>query len=711
VSTTTAVGLRERATARPALWAGILLGALVAASTLVRFLLSLNAPAPWIFVDELIYSELARSAYEGLAIRGTPVSGYGPVYPYLISPAYAVFENLVDAYAAAKALNALVMSLTAVPVYFTARFLMSRTWSLVAAGFALLVPGMAYTSVVMTESAFYPAFALAAYLVLRALVLRGWISQLLVFAAAALCFETRPQGAVIAPAFVIAAIVVVIGEAIRAERGQRWPTLRADLVGFLPTWTVGIAGLIAAAAYPAISGQPLRSLLGAYSIAADPSATYQPRVVLTWVVLHLAETSLWLGVVPVFALLVLVGAACTRAGTRAERGFAAGAVALILATAFIVSAFVVFANVGRIEERNMFYVGVFFTVALCWWLSTSRVSRVPPWAIPLVAAAAAMPLLVPLDRFLNLSAVSDTFGLFLPWAVALRTGDVAFAELSLLVLGVAAATVVAAVRPRSAVVAAGFVAVFLALSGFAVDRRTDRASQAARAGSIALERDWIDAAVGPTASVTALYPGNTEPLRLWQLEFFNRSVGDVLTIGAPLAGNLPETVVNLTPAGGVTTRDGFPLEASFVVADSYSSVVGDRIAADPEHRIELVRVDGPLKVAQNVVGLYADGWMGAEFSYARYACGGGTAVFSFASDPLLHSGPVGVTAFVGDSEGPKVDLQPTDVGVALEVPLVAQDGICGVRLVASSTAVPAEVSGEPDTRALGLRLVGIEYRD
>ena len=157
-------GPREWAAHRPRVAVACALVGLVIVSTIVRWLLSFGMPAPWIFVDELIYSELARSAFEGFAIRGVPVSGYGPVYPYAIAPAYSVFSNLVTAYAAAKAINALIMSCVAVPVYLIARPLMRARWALAAAALALLVPGMAYTGVIMTESAFYPLFALALWL-------------------------------------------------------------------------------------------------------------------------------------------------------------------------------------------------------------------------------------------------------------------------------------------------------------------------------------------------------------------------------------------------------------------------------------------------------------------------------------------------------------------------------------------------------------------
>ena len=47
--------------------------------------------------------------------RRRRAAGFSLVYPLLISPAYALFDALPDAYAAVKTLNALLMSLAAVP--------------------------------------------------------------------------------------------------------------------------------------------------------------------------------------------------------------------------------------------------------------------------------------------------------------------------------------------------------------------------------------------------------------------------------------------------------------------------------------------------------------------------------------------------------------------------------------------------------------------
>ncbi len=50
--------------------------------------------APWIMVDEIVYSELAKNvaAHGQFLVRGVPSHGYGFVYPVLIAPAWRLFS-------------------------------------------------------------------------------------------------------------------------------------------------------------------------------------------------------------------------------------------------------------------------------------------------------------------------------------------------------------------------------------------------------------------------------------------------------------------------------------------------------------------------------------------------------------------------------------------------------------------------------------------
>ncbi len=69
---------------------------IVAVSTVVRFVLARHVVAPWIMVDEIIYSELAKSfaASGHFLVRDQPSAVYGFVYPVLIAPAWRFFASI-----------------------------------------------------------------------------------------------------------------------------------------------------------------------------------------------------------------------------------------------------------------------------------------------------------------------------------------------------------------------------------------------------------------------------------------------------------------------------------------------------------------------------------------------------------------------------------------------------------------------------------------
>ena len=175
-------------------------------------------PSPWILPDEILYSDLARSIADGgpPAVRGVPAFGWGVVYPTLIAPAWALFGDPVSAYHAALVINALVMSLAAIPAYLLARLFVSRRVALVVAAMTVLVPSMAYTGVVMTENAFYPLFLWSVFLIARAVRRPTLASQLAgARAASSSCRATRIQGVVLVGAYARGR------RALRADRAAR----------------------------------------------------------------------------------------------------------------------------------------------------------------------------------------------------------------------------------------------------------------------------------------------------------------------------------------------------------------------------------------------------------------------------------------------------------------------------------------------------------
>jgi hypothetical protein len=702
------MGVMERARARPALAAGIALAAIVVASALLRIFLSRNVPGPWIFVDELIYSELGRSAFTGFEIRGVPVTGYGNVYPFIIAPAYEAFSDLVSAYSAVKVINAVVMSLTAIPAYFIARTLMQRSWSLVAAALTVLVPSMAYTGLVMTENAFYPAFALAMLLVIRALQRPTIFSQIFAFAGAVLCYEVRPQGALVLPAFVVSVLFLVVLDAAFAPAGSRLKELLQGLKRFLPTWIISGVGAAAFIAIQQTRGTGISGLLGAYAITAEYRDRYQAKSIISWFLLHIGELDLWLGVIPFIALLVLIGVALSKTSDRSVRVFACAVVPVMLMMTAIVAAFVVFANVTRIEERNLFYIGFFALIALCWWVSKGLERKQPRWFVIAVAVGAIGPVALPFQQLLTTSAVSDTFGVFIPYAIHSRLQDPVITTFLVAAGTIVMVGVILIFVGRRAFVAVAIVAGFLVITGAAVDRRTDKASTAATA--ISAPQNWVDRAVGSTADVAVIFAGGSDPMRVWQAEFFNRSIGPVFTIGTPLAGGLPDTIVDVGPEGAVIDRANRPVSSGYVLTDSFTGVDGVTVARDAAYGMVLIETKGPLRVVWMTGGIYGDGWSGADVTYTRFACTGGVVSMESSVNASVHPTPVMVTPFVGDVALPPTTVS-SDVG-SVQVParLTPVDGVCQVRFHVDPVVIPSEVIGTSDTRPLGVIVRGFSYQ-
>ena len=249
------------------------LGVLVLASAGIRLALAKPHPAPWIFPDELIYAHLAESfgSTGSFAIRDSPgLQGFGPGYPLLIAPAFAVFDDLAHAYAAAKAINAVVMSLAAIPVYLIARRLVPVWLALVAATLALAIPSFLYTGTILTENAFYPAFAAAAFGMFAALERPTLWRQLGALALIGVAFLIRAQAISLGAAFLTAIALVCLVEAW-AEGRLSVRELERRLDAFRVTWVLSGVGILLVLGLAAARGSSPANALGGYGVLADSS--------------------------------------------------------------------------------------------------------------------------------------------------------------------------------------------------------------------------------------------------------------------------------------------------------------------------------------------------------------------------------------------------------------------------------------------------------
>ena len=131
-------------------------GAIVLLSALARFLVARSFDVPWIAPDEMIYGLVGQSLWETgtLAIRESTVPYYSLPTPALVGLPLTA-GDLASGVAVAQALQALAMSLVAVPGLWASRLAGAR-WALAAAVLAVLPPALWYGGLLMTEALFYP---------------------------------------------------------------------------------------------------------------------------------------------------------------------------------------------------------------------------------------------------------------------------------------------------------------------------------------------------------------------------------------------------------------------------------------------------------------------------------------------------------------------------------------------------------------------------
>jgi glycosyltransferase involved in cell wall biosynthesis len=681
---------RQSRLARVPIW--VWLAALVVVSAVFRYGLSRRVVAPWIMVDELIYSELAKSFAEtgSFLIRDTHHGAYGVVYPLLIAPAYRVFGFVPDAYAAAKTIGSVLMSLTAIPVYFLARRLVPPLLSLIAAALAVAVPSMMYTGTLMTETVFYPIFACVALALVLMLERPTMWRQVLLLGLCVLAFLTRSQAIVLIPAVATAPLLL----AWLDHRGLRMLKDFRVLYGVLAAGVVGVLGIQLA------RGKSPYDVLGSYSVTGH--ADYHVGQVLKWLLYHVAELDLYLGILPFAALLLLT--LIGRSLDRPLRVFLAAALPLTSWLALEVAAFAS-ALSPRVQERNLFYVAPLFLIALLAWID--RGMPRPPRAVAAAAVlAAALPGFLPYHRLIDVSAESDTLALLPLWwlqehIVALDT---------IVVVVVIAAAVLALVfcllSPRYALVLPALVVIWFAFATERIERFSHgfpKASVGALFQGITNpDRDWVDAVAGRNGDVAFVFSGKDptqQPLTLWENEFFNRSIGPVYDLEQPSMGGLPETHVTQR-ADGVLLADGRPVRHDFVLSEESVPLAGEIVARDERKGMALRRTDGPLRIGFRVSGLYPnDTWSGRRVTYTRLRCTGGTVTAEVASDPNLFTRPQTVSG-----EGRRVTFDPADTA-SLSVPLRPRDGTCRVTFTVSPTAVP----GGNDQRLLGAHFLNFRY--
>jgi hypothetical protein len=556
-----------RTPASPASPAGLGLpavGLLVIVSALLRGWAATRVPGPWFIPDEAIYAQLGQSLWSTghFRILGATPDFFSLVYPAFIGlPLH--LAGIARGYETVKWLQALAMSLAAVPVYLWGRTLVSEGWALAAAALTLCVPELGLTGFLLTEVLFYPLVCLTAWLMARALLRPALTRQVLVLAAIFVTALTRLQAIVLAPAFLLAGLLFFGLHGVRR---------------LLPT----VAALVVvAAAWVGLTLARGGEVLGAYQVTAGSG--YDALEAFRFVVYHAADLALASGVVPAAALIALAQA---RDRSPEVRAFVAVTVSL---TAAFVPLVGVYASrfSGRLEERNLIALVPLLFLAFAVWLERPR--RVSATLLG-CAGVAVLLLVTPWDRYVVPAVEPEAFSL-----IPLVEFRGHLAPYAAVVIVAAALFALALALPRVVPLALGLLLAAASVSAAHVAARQARGYQLAMVGS---QHEWIDNHVfGP---VLFLYGGElswSAGAPVWTNVFWNDHIRQVDELyQGYIAGPIVHYRARVLHDGRIVVpRDHRPA-LRYVVAGRQLQLGGDRMAESPYY--VLWRIDPPLRLSR-----------------------------------------------------------------------------------------------------------------
>jgi len=596
-------------------WSALALVGLVLAAATVRIIVVRGMEAPVILCDEFINSNVANNlAQHGhYLLRGVPFhSSY--LYPLLIAPAW-LFDSMATTYALAKSVGAASMTLVAIPTYLWARRLAGPWYSLLAAALTLLLPAFFFGGLLMTETAFLPAFVLVGFAIAAMLERPTLVNQVAALGALVLAVSIRAQGIVLVAVIPTAALLKVV---LDWRAGETRDRLLADLRRLWPTAVALGAGATLFVVYKEARGESLSTGLGDYQSLARLHYPLGPTT--SWSVKHLAELVLALGYVPVAALIVLLWLGFVSGSvSNADRCF----LAVVSATAFWL-----LAEVGAFSasvapllfERYTFYLEPFLLIGFVLWLARGLPRPVIGTAVAVVVPATLI-LALNLGRYVGPDTVNGVtlaslyrYSTHLPGAV----GELRWFVLFGVVLG--AFLFALCSKPVARIALPALLAAYLVGAAIPAQANLLRASRDARltAGTNA---SWVDHAVGgsPVVYANTESTGLSPSTVLLQTEFWNPNVVGVYSVGAGELCGLYETPTTTDVATG-RIEPQLPHGVEYAIAPRTLPAGGRRLAVGgpADQPLALYRVGRSFRVGENTSGVYPDGWIGSDASFTRY---------------------------------------------------------------------------------------------
>jgi len=616
------------------------------AATLYHFLQSRGHATPTIFNDELLYAKLSQSlaAGHGLAIRGEQFFFPAPLASVVLAPVWWL-HSMTDAYAAAKLLNAALMSAAAFPAYWLARRIVRPSFALLTALATVAAPAMVYHGYLMSEALAYPVFLTAVAILAHAVTTPSRWTPLVVPAACALAIATRVQ-------FIVLPLAYLAAVAVSGSLRRHALTAATTLLLFVVL--VAIPGA-----------------LGQYGGAAHES--HAPGTIAHWALTngYLLPFSLGLAVVPgaLFGLGLMwrkpVGA-LTIATTL-----------LFLGQAALIAA----GEAHRPLERYLFYVTPLAFIAFFAYVERGAPHR-RAYTLATCAGAVALSLV-------SFPSLTGTAAFFFDSPTlsgfARASYELGLTNASLLysLAPLALGAVALGARRRPHAVAAVAIAVSLAAGAgvYATDRLVTQFSARTFDPS---PPDWLDrSGLGP-ASYLVLPYGNY--FLGTNLESWNRDVRHVLVLGTMPPDEYPSAHVDIAPDGTLELA-GRPAEAQTVVANISGSTIGleGRAVAHPLPGLVAYRIPAGAHVRWFARGLAPDGWTGTKLRYQTWPARPGRYELRLAV-------PNGAAPRTVEVDGRVLTVGPNQPR----------------RLTVSTTGAPLKVNVNVPNAPLGGRVLGVQ---
>lgn len=576
------------------------LGLAIASTAALHAALALRSPSPWIVPDELIYADLARSLGGGHlpSIRGVVSWDYGIAYPLILAPIWTVSDG-ATAYDLAKVLNAIVLSLAALPAFYLARRFTTPGKALVIASLAISVPSMLYASTIMTEVVLYPIFILALLAMCTALHRPTPGYQLAALGAILIACTVKVLAVVLLFSYVTSIALMYLLET--RSRSLWWSYMKL----YALTWSVLFLVAIGASLAAIVLDQRPGTILGAYVVVIG---NVDLASVPWWALLHVAEFSLFVAVIPLAATLIVLARGLMPGAGYSERLFTALFLPVALTLFIVVAAFAstptpggdaLPENVLRLHERSTFVIAPMTFIGLVIWLQRRRTRAHVTAAV--AVGVALLPMLIP-SAMVNGNARFQALAL-VPW--------VEYTNMQLWPLGAVIFTLAIAgmfifthrVGGSLPLLVLPICISFVVVMASAYASRS-AASAWVRSVSWADNPTWIDSAAGSERSVSVLWaepPGQEfVPLQKRHLvvfvgEILNRRIHDVYEIGSPMPYLLPTTRVELN-AQGVVVADGAAVDMDeLVLVPCYIQIEGRPVAYDDSSGAAVVRIKKPVR--------------------------------------------------------------------------------------------------------------------